>query len=114
MNTMRPGLPTGLRYIALLGTDIGRSGSEAHFVETCLPPSVRLVNIDDRFYTVKRSKTTDAKGGKQGGQGGGHGHVEGVEEWPERRVRLHAEEWLEAMGCEDAIWDDFAPGCFAV
>ena len=53
-----------------------------------------------------------------GGMGGAMGkeegsEVESLEVWPERRVSMHAEEWLEAMGVEEAIWDDFAPGCFA-
>lgn len=111
MTTMRPGLPTNLKYIALLGTEVVRS--EVAFVETCLPASVRLVNIDDRFYTVKRRRSGS---GREGGNGkedrDREGHVEGLEEWPERRVRLHAEEWLEALGCEDAMWDDFAPAMY--
>ena len=90
---MRPGLPP-IKYVALLGTEVR---NETHFVEQNLPPSVRLVNIDDRFLTVRRRED---------------GHVDGLEEWPERRVRLHAEEWLEALGCDDALWDDFAPGAY--
>ena len=89
---MRPGLPPNLRYLALLGTEVR---DETHFVETVLPRSLRLVNISDRFYTVKRKED---------------GRVDALDEWPERRVQLHAEEWLEALGCEDALWDDFAPG----
>ncbi|KAI5120006.1 hypothetical protein M0805_008467 [Coniferiporia weirii] len=96
LNTMRPGLPPNLRYIALLDTDVR---DEAHFVETVLPHGVRLVNIANKFYTVRRRPD-------------GHGHIDALEEWPERRVQLHAEEWLETLGCEDALWDDFAPGCY--
>ncbi|KAH8115096.1 hypothetical protein DFH11DRAFT_1508330 [Phellopilus nigrolimitatus] len=94
LTTMRPGLPPNLRYIALLDTDVR---DEMRLVETVVPPSVRLVNIADKYYTVRRR--TD-------------GHLEALDEWPERRMQLHAEEWLEALGCEDALWDDFAPACY--
>ncbi|KAL5478706.1 hypothetical protein ACEPAI_1983 [Sanghuangporus weigelae] len=121
MITMRPGLPPNLRYLALLGTTEVRD--ESHFVETALPRSLRLVNISDRFYTVKRrspalsrastpgSPPTPASSSTGPGSTDG-GQFEGLEEWPERRVQLHAEEWLEALGCEDALWDDFAPGSY--
>ncbi|KAL5520579.1 hypothetical protein ACEPAG_9803 [Sanghuangporus baumii] len=120
MITMRPGLPPNLRYLALLGTEVR---DESHFVETVLPRSLRLVNISDRFYTVKRRPPTLSRASTPGspptpassstGPGSTDGgQFEGLEEWPERRVQLHAEEWLEALGCEDALWDDFAPGSY--
>ncbi|EJD04668.1 uncharacterized protein FOMMEDRAFT_132624 [Fomitiporia mediterranea MF3/22] len=108
MITMRPGLPPNLRYLALLGTEVR---DEAHFVDTVLPRSLRLVNISDRFYTIRRRKPNkNDKASKDNIDG--YGKLEGLDEWPERRVQLHAEEWLESLGCEDALWDDFAPGSY--
>jgi hypothetical protein len=28
----------------------------------------------------------------------------GLDLWPRNRMRYHAQEWLEWLGCEDAIW----------
>lgn len=93
LKTLGPGLPQQLRYIALLDTE---SSDPLGLVEGALPSSVRLVHFGNKQYSVRR------KGG----------HLEGLEEWPERRMELHAEEWLESLGCEDALWDDFAPGSY--
>ena len=95
LKTLGAGLPQHLRYIALLDTE---TSDPAGLVENVLPASVRLVHFGPKQYTVKRK----------------NGHVESLEEWPERRMELHAEEWLEALGCEDALWDDFAPGAYHV
>jgi len=67
------------------------------FVQHGLPPSVRILNVNYRYYTIRRDP---------------EGRLEAMEEWPERRASLHAKEWLEVLGCEDALWDDFSTGGF--
>lgn len=73
----------------------GVGGGVAYVVENLLPPSVQLVSVGERHYSIRRRID---------------GHLDTLEEWPERRMALHAEEWLEALRCEEALWDDFAPG----
>lgn len=51
-------------------------------------PQVRVVKIGGNLWSVAR---TD--------EGSFH-----VDQWPYRRVRYQAQEWLESMECSDAIW----------
>lgn len=53
-------------------------------------PSVRLVRVAEH-WTIRR-----APGGS----------VHGVERWDARRGALHAREWMEWLGCEDACWPE--------
>ena len=165
LGMMKSGMPPGLRYLAILGPiysspsagggpmSMGPAGYDEvtmlQFVKSVVPRSVRLINVGERFFTVRRrsvaspghahSSTSPSVHGSSPGPSsagmsprdtrdsresrdskepreslGREGVVEGLEEWPERRVLLHAEEWLEALGCEDALWDDFAPESYSV
>lgn len=50
-------------------------------------PNVRFMRIDEAVWSVVRLDD---------------GSI-GIEQWPYRRVKYHAEEWLEALGCHDAV-----------
>ena len=82
---LRAGLPPGLRFIGLSQFHVDDVVS---VVENGFP-MVRLVRIDDTYFTVKHKN-----GGTQ------------IEEWPKDRVRYNLTEWLEWYGCEHAEWRD--------
>lgn len=92
IQSMRPGLPSDLRFFGARGAEVD---DVACYIDRSVPPSVRLLNINGRLFGVERRAD---------------GHLERLDEWPERRTMYHAGEWLEALGCKDALWDDFSPG----
>lgn len=77
-------MPPGLRYVGITNMLIR---SALSVVEHGFP-NVRVVRIDGSVWTVIRSED---------------GSLE-VEQWPYRRVKYHAAEWLESLECADAIW----------
>lgn len=50
-------------------------------------PNVRVMRIDDTVWSVVHLDD---------------GAME-IEQWPYRRVKYHAEEWLDSLGCQDAV-----------
>ena len=82
---LRTGMPPLLRYIGITNMPIR---SVLSVVEQGFP-SVRVVRIDGSIWTVTRSEED--------------GSLE-VEQWPYRRAKYHAAEWLESLDCADAIW----------
>ncbi|KAF8555155.1 hypothetical protein OG21DRAFT_1507955 [Imleria badia] len=85
MNQLRTGMPPLLRYIGITNMPIR---SVLSVVEHGFP-NVRVVRIDRSVWTVTRSEED--------------GSLE-VEQWPYRRAKYHAAEWLESLECADAIW----------
>ncbi|KAH0833814.1 hypothetical protein J3R83DRAFT_10974 [Lanmaoa asiatica] len=85
MNQLRTGMPPLLRYIGITSVPIR---SVLSLVEHGFP-NVRVVRIDGSVWTVTRSEED--------------GLLE-VEQWPYRRAKYHAAEWLESLECADAIW----------
>ncbi|KJA14997.1 hypothetical protein HYPSUDRAFT_59046 [Hypholoma sublateritium FD-334 SS-4] len=53
----------------------------------------------------EREREREWEGGGGGGMGGAGGAFE-LEQWPRRRALYHATEWLEWLGCEDAMIRD--------
>ncbi|KAF8188708.1 hypothetical protein BJ912DRAFT_1031893 [Pholiota molesta] len=73
---LRPGIPPTLRFVGL--TDVNVRNAAA-VVEAGFP-MVRVVRIGNSYWTL--------------------------EQWPRRRAMYHAREWLEWLGCEDAMLRD--------
>jgi hypothetical protein len=87
LNQLRTGVPSTLRFIGLTEFPIRNISA---VVEQGFP-MVRVVRIGSNYWTVVRRED---------------GVVTEMEQWPKRRVRYHASEWLEWLGCEDALWRD--------
>lgn len=77
-------MPPQLRYIRITG----KAGNPVLSIVEHGFPNVRVVQIDERIWTVTRSGEDDSVG---------------VEEWPYQRVRYHAPEWLESLECTDVV-----------
>lgn len=90
---MKPGLPSTLKFIALNDVTIH---DPIQTIDLAFPSNVRLANINNRYYTVRRRPD---------------GHLESLEEWPARRAEVHSDEWFEFMGCEEAAMDEFSTPC---
>ncbi|KAF9237964.1 hypothetical protein BU15DRAFT_88538 [Melanogaster broomeanus] len=84
MNQLRTGIPPMLRYIGITNIPIR---SALNVVEQGFP-NVRVVSTDGGVWTVTRTED---------------GSLE-VDQWPYRRAKYHAAEWLESLDCADAIW----------
>ncbi|KAF8873172.1 hypothetical protein CPB84DRAFT_1818005 [Gymnopilus junonius] len=91
LNQLRHGIPTSLRFIGL--SDINLRSVSA-IVEHGFP-MVRVVRVGNNYWTITR-KPGDEK------------LLDGIEleQWPKRRALYHAPEWLEWLGCEDAMIRD--------
>jgi len=65
---------------------------------------VRVVHVGNNYWTVskKRPATSNDPSATAG--------IE-MEQWPKRRALYHATEWLEWLGCEDAMMRD--PSAFS-
>ncbi|PPQ94275.1 hypothetical protein CVT25_004932 [Psilocybe cyanescens] len=97
LNQLRHGIPPSLRFVGL---------SDVH-VRSALAvvdhgfPMVRVVRIGSNYWTVLRKQDGSRTMSSQGA-----GHNVEVEQWPKRRALYHATEWLEWLGCEDAMVRD--------
>ncbi|KAF9475599.1 hypothetical protein BDN70DRAFT_813850 [Pholiota conissans] len=91
LSQLRHGIPPTLRFVGI--TDINVRNPVA-VVEHGFP-MVRVVRIGNSYWTWERH---------------GNGGME-LEQWPRRRAMYHALEWLEWLGCEDAMIRD--PSAFA-
>ncbi|KAG6330063.1 hypothetical protein ID866_9027 [Astraeus odoratus] len=90
------GVPRSLRYIGMMNIPVR---SVLSLVEHGFS-QVRVVAVEHNMWSVVRTTTTGEEG-----KGEGEGErAPTVEQWPYRRVRYHAEEWLESVGCGDAVW----------
>ncbi|KAF8637727.1 hypothetical protein AX17_002615 [Amanita inopinata Kibby_2008] len=90
LDQLRPGVPSDLRYIGLSQFPVR---NVALIVEHGFP-MVRVVSVGNNFWTVQKGKKRD---------GSHEGVALEMEQWPRRRVAYHAAEWLEWLGCEDAV-----------
>lgn len=112
-------LPSSLKVLRLGGRnytvrrDSGSSvgGSGPSMAGNPLPIPVPFSSL-----SIANSSSSSSSSGGDTPNGSGSGASAPVlEEWPSRCAALHAEEWLEALGCSDgALWDDFAPGRYPV
>ncbi|KIJ12313.1 hypothetical protein PAXINDRAFT_171259 [Paxillus involutus ATCC 200175] len=84
MSQLRAGMPPMLRYMGITSMPIR---SVLNVVEHGFL-NVRVVRVDSGVWTVTRAED---------------GSLE-VEQWPYRRAKYHAAEWLESLDCADAIW----------
>lgn len=85
LKQIRPGVPPSLKYIGLMLSAPIRTVTSV--VEHGFP-QVRVVKIGGNIWSVTRTE-----------EGSFH-----MDQWPYRRVRYQAQEWLESMECSDAIW----------
>ncbi|TFL06944.1 hypothetical protein BDV98DRAFT_538246 [Pterulicium gracile] len=84
LNQFRSGTPPTLRYISFDEFPL----NAVHVIEHGFP-MVQLLRIGWNCWSVCRRED---------------GCIVGLEPWQRSRVRYHAQEWLEWLGCEDAIW----------
>ncbi|KZT68584.1 hypothetical protein DAEQUDRAFT_671217 [Daedalea quercina L-15889] len=84
VSQMRPGLPPNMRFIGLSQFNVT---DVAEVVEAGFP-SVRVVRIDDDYYTLERFEDGTVR----------------MQAWPEARGHRNVREWLQSYGCEDAEW----------
>ncbi|KAH9834599.1 uncharacterized protein C8Q71DRAFT_797831 [Rhodofomes roseus] len=84
VSQMRPGLPPNLSFMGLSQFEVKDVAAvvEAGF------PMVRVVRVDDDYYTVERLEDGRVK----------------MQAWPEARGHWNIREWLQSYGCEDAEW----------
>ncbi|TFK48125.1 hypothetical protein OE88DRAFT_545076 [Heliocybe sulcata] len=87
ISQLRPGVPPSIRLIAFPQYAVP---DVALLVELGFP-MVRVVRLGDDYWTVVRHSD---------------GKVRELEKWPSRRARYSAHEWLEWLGCEDAMWPE--------
>ncbi|PFH48197.1 hypothetical protein AMATHDRAFT_66092 [Amanita thiersii Skay4041] len=92
LDHLRPGVPSELRYIGLSQFPIR---NVALIVEHGFP-MVRVVGVANNYWTVKKHKKDVTTASHEG-------VLLEMEQWPRRRVAYHAAEWLEWLGCEDAV-----------
>jgi hypothetical protein len=90
---LRPGVPPGLRYIKLTQIPVS---NVALIVEHGFPMA-RVVHVGNDYWTVQRHRRRDLTGASY------DGFVLEMEQWPQRVAMYSAAEWLEWLGCEDAI-----------
>ncbi|OJA16456.1 hypothetical protein AZE42_04670 [Rhizopogon vesiculosus] len=83
MNQFRPGVPPFLEFIGMMNFPVR---SVMNMIEHGFP-NVRVMRIDEIVWSVIRLDD---------------GSME-IEQWPYRRVKYHADEWLESLGCQDAV-----------
>ncbi|EPQ56057.1 hypothetical protein GLOTRDRAFT_111085 [Gloeophyllum trabeum ATCC 11539] len=88
ISQLRPGVPPGLKLVAFPQYAIP---DVALLIERGFP-MVRVCRLGDDFWTVIR---------KEDGVS-----IKELERWPSRRARYSAPEWLEWLGCEDALWPE--------
>jgi len=60
---------------------------------------VRVVRVEDNYWTVSKKSAS-------GSNNPSATAVVEMEQWPKRRALYHATEWLEWLGCEDAMIRD--------
>jgi hypothetical protein len=82
MQSLESGLPATLHFVHLVGQVRGRISLRRF-------PELRLFGVNHDFFTVKRG-VKDAT----------------IERWPTSGIRYYAADWLEWLGCEDAITAD--------
>lgn len=85
LQQIRPGVPPSLKYIGLMLSAPIRSVTSV--IEHGFPQA-HVVKIGSNMWSVSRTE---------------EGLIH-VEQWPYRRVRYQAPEWLELMQCSDAVW----------
>jgi len=95
LNQLRQGIPPYLRFIGL--SDINLRNPSA-IVEHGFP-MVRVVRVEDNYWTVSKKTAS-------GSNNPSAMSVVEMEQWPKRRAMYHATEWLEWLGCEDAMIRD--------
>ncbi|KAM6497098.1 hypothetical protein JOM56_007571 [Amanita muscaria] len=93
LDQLRPGVPPDLQYIGLTQIPVR---NVALIVERGFP-MVRVVRVGNNYWTVQRHKRVDLAGGYHDNM------VLEMEQWPRRRAIYNAAEWLEWLGCEDAL-----------
>ncbi|KDR65829.1 hypothetical protein GALMADRAFT_260025 [Galerina marginata CBS 339.88] len=101
LNQLRHGIPPSLRFIGLSDINVR---NVAAIVEHGFP-MVRVVRVGNNYWTVLRNQADGRSVGSVAAQG-----IE-IEQWPRRRALYHATEWLEWLGCEDAMVRD--PSAFS-
>jgi len=90
LKQIKQGIPPSLRFIALSDMNV-RSASA--IVEHGFP-TVRVMRMGNHYWTVTRTRELSSSGGP----------TFEMDQWPKRRALYHAAEWLEWLGCEDAIF----------
>ncbi|PPR01862.1 hypothetical protein CVT24_001343 [Panaeolus cyanescens] len=91
LNQLRHGIPQTLRFVSL-------PDFNTRHVNIILEhgfPMVRVLRVGGIYWTVSRKRTPAGTIAAEG------------EQWPKRRAIYHAKEWLEWLGCEDAMVRDF-------
>jgi hypothetical protein len=91
---LRQGIPPDLRFIGLSDINVRNPST---IVEHGFP-MVRVVRIEDNYWTVSKKSVPGSNPSATAG-------IE-MELWPKRRALYHATEWLEWLGCEDAMIRD--------
>ncbi|KAH7908391.1 hypothetical protein BJ138DRAFT_1012902 [Hygrophoropsis aurantiaca] len=84
MEQLHPGISPHLTYFGLTNFP---TRSVLNVIERGFQ-DIRVVRVERNLWTITRFDD---------------GAVE-IDQWPQRKVRYHAVEWLEAMGCGDAVW----------
>ncbi|KAK2462534.1 hypothetical protein APHAL10511_005504 [Amanita phalloides] len=101
LDQLRPGVPPDLKYICLTQFPVR---NVALIVEHGFL-MVRVVRVGNNYWTVERH--VRGPGELIGpGHAAGEGVILEMGQWPRRRVARHAAEWLEWLGCEDAVQMD--------
>ena len=90
---LKHGIPPSLRFVGI--SDINVRGASV-IVETAFP-MVHVLQVADTFWTVKRKSAPSTSHAAPSFE---------MEEWPKRRAKYHATQWLESLGCEGALLHD--------
>ncbi|KAF8956753.1 hypothetical protein BDZ97DRAFT_1670956 [Flammula alnicola] len=95
LSQLRQGIPPSLRFIGLSEINVRNASAVVDHGF----PMVRVVRIGNNYWTVSKNQG-DAASAVVTAQG------TEMEQWPKRRALYHATEWLEWLGCEDAMIRD--------